>query len=113
MLPMCELCSMLFMLDEPLVILALGFVSVDEFVSLAQLTSLLLTFNVLLLLLGVDNRWLLSFSSRRHLALQMQKVFIKNLNYFGGLRTFGWRTRLGSSLLEVQFLQPGAPLQKH
>lgn len=64
------------MLDEPLVILALGFVSVDEFVSLAQLTSLLLTFSVLLLLLGVDNRWVLSFSSRRHLALQMIKTFL-------------------------------------
>lgn len=76
MLPICELCSMLFMLDEPLVILALGFVSVDEFVSLAQLTSLLLTFSVLLLLLGVDNRWVLSFSSRRHLALQMTKTFL-------------------------------------
>lgn len=59
------------MLDEPLVIFALGFVSVDEFVSLAQLISLLLTFNVLLLLLlfGVDSRWVRNFSSRRHFAL--------------------------------------------
>lgn len=47
-----------FMPDDPFVIFALGFVSVDEFVSLAQLMSLLLTFSVLLLLLlfGVDNR---------------------------------------------------------
>lgn len=50
----------------------LGFVSVDEFVSLAHATSLLLTFNVLLLLLllfGVDKRCVRSFSSRRHFAL--------------------------------------------
>lgn len=48
---------LLFMPDDPFVIFALGFVSVDEFVSLAQLMSLLLTFRVLLLLLfGVDNR---------------------------------------------------------
>lgn len=48
---------MLFMLEEPFVMFALGFVSVDEFVSLAQPISLLLTFKVLLLLpFGVDSR---------------------------------------------------------
>lgn len=70
-LPMCGLCSILFMLDEPLVRFALGFVSDDEFVSLAQLISLLLTFRVLLLLFGVDSRWVRSFSSRRHFALEL------------------------------------------
>jgi hypothetical protein len=49
---------------------ALGFVSEEEFVSLAQLISLLLTFNVLLLLFGVDNRCVRNFSSRRHFALE-------------------------------------------
>lgn len=63
---------MLFMPDDPFVIFALGFVSVDEFVSLAQLMSLLLTFRVLLLLFGVDNRCVRSFSSRRHFALRVE-----------------------------------------
>lgn len=72
--PWWGLCS-IFMLDEPLVMFALGFVSVDEFVSLAQPMSLLLTFNVLLLLMlfGVVNRWVRSFSSRRHFALKAQE----------------------------------------
>lgn len=69
------------MLDEPLVMFALGFVSDDEFVSLAQLISLLLTFKVLLLLLGVDSLWVRSFSSRRHFALKqlirtVWKIFV-------------------------------------
>lgn len=77
MLLMCELWSMLFMLEEPFVMFALGFVSVDEFVSLAQPISLLLTFKVLLLLpFGVDSRWVRSFSSRRHFAL----LRLKRLN---------------------------------
>jgi hypothetical protein len=54
------------MLEEPLVMFALGFVSVEEFVSLAQLISLLLN---VLLLFGVDNRCVRNFSSRRHFAL--------------------------------------------
>jgi hypothetical protein len=70
---------MLLMLVESLTFaFALGFVSVDEFVSFAQLMSLLLavllllTFNellLLLLLLGVVKRCVRSFSSRRHFAL--------------------------------------------
>lgn len=80
-LPMWGLWSILFMLDEPLVMFALGFVSVDEFVSLAQLMSLLLTFRVLLLLLlvlllGVDNRCVRNFSSRRHFALWLRENFL-------------------------------------
>lgn len=86
LLPSWWLWSILFMFDEPFVILfALGlFASDDEFVSLAQLISLLLTFNVLLLLLLLTplERWVRSFSSRRHFALWKLKVDVcKVLNF--------------------------------
>lgn len=67
------------MFDEPFVMLfALVFASDDEFVSLAQLISLLLTFNVLLLLLLLVPlvRWVRNFSSRRHFALWFLNFFV-------------------------------------
>jgi hypothetical protein len=63
----CGLCNMFIL---PFEMFGLGFVSDEEFVSLAQVISLLFTLSVLLLLLfGVESRCVRSFSSRRHFAL--------------------------------------------